>query len=67
MDNLDVLVDGGRAELEEETGQGGAAGAAVEPQDDGVVLGVVARLKEPFLIVSFACCVWLCAPQNNLQ
>lgn len=45
---LNLLVDGGRAELQEETGQRGAARAAVEPKDDGVVLRVIARLEEPW-------------------
>lgn len=40
--DLDLVGDGGRAKLEEETGQGGAAWATVEPEDHGVVLGVVA-------------------------
>lgn len=50
--DLDVVIDGGWAELEEETGQGGTARAAVEPEDDGVVLGVVSRFEEP--------CVMMC-------
>jgi hypothetical protein len=44
---LEVLVDGGWAELEEETGKRGASWATVQPQDYGVVLWVVARFKEP--------------------
>lgn len=44
---LQLLVNGRRTELEEETGEGGAAWAAVEPEDDGVVLWVVAGLEEP--------------------
>merc|ERR1712000_175715 len=44
---LKLLGDGGGAELKEQTGQRRAAGAAVEPEDDGVVLGVVAGLEEP--------------------
>lgn len=47
VDNLKLLVDGSGAELHEETGQGRAARATVEPKDDGVVLGVVAGLEEP--------------------
>lgn len=45
--DLDVLVDAGGAELHEETGQGRATGATVEPEDDGIVLGIVSRFKEP--------------------
>jgi hypothetical protein len=48
VNNLNLLVDGGRSQLEEETGEGGAAWATVEPQDDGVVLGVVTGLEEPY-------------------
>lgn len=44
---LDVVTDGRRAELEEETRQGGAARATVEPEDNGVVLGIISRLEEP--------------------
>lgn len=49
VDDLDVVVNRGRAQLEEETGQGRAARAAVEPEDDGVLLGVITRLKEPWV------------------
>lgn len=45
--DLSLLVDGGRAELHEETGEGRAARATVEPQDHRVVLRVVAGLEEP--------------------
>lgn len=45
---LELLVDGRWAELEEETGEGRAAWAAVEPEDDWVVLWVVAGLEEPW-------------------
>lgn len=48
VDDLNLLVDGSRAKLKEETGQGRAAGATVEPKDYGIVLGVVAGLEEPF-------------------
>lgn len=40
--DLDIVVDGRGAKLEEETGEGGTAWATVEPKDNGVVLGVVA-------------------------
>lgn len=45
--DLDLVGDGGWAKLEEEASQGRAAWATVEPEDDRVVLGVVARLEEP--------------------
>jgi len=47
---LDLLVlgDGSRAELHEQTSQRGAARSAIEPEHYGVVLGVVARLEEPW-------------------
>lgn len=48
VDELNLLVDGGRSKLKEETGQGRATGATVEPEDDRVVLGVVTGLEEPF-------------------
>ena len=44
---LQLLVDARWAELEEEAGEGGAAWATVEPEDDWVVLWVVAGLEEP--------------------
>jgi hypothetical protein len=47
VDNLKILIDRGRAKLKEETSQGGAARAAVEPENDGVVGGIIARLEEP--------------------
>ena len=47
VDNLELLVDGRRAEFQEQAGKGRAAGAAIEPEDDGIVLGVVAGLEEP--------------------
>ena len=47
VDDLELLVDGSGAELEEETGQRRAARATVEPQDYGVVLGVISGLEEP--------------------
>ena len=46
---LELGVDAGGAELHEETHHGGAAGAAVQPEDDGVVLGIVSGLEEPCL------------------
>ena len=47
---LQLLINGRGPELEEETGEGGAAWAAVEPEDDWVVLWVVARLEEPWKV-----------------
>ena len=47
IDDLDVVVDGRRPQLEEEAGKGRAAWATVEPKDDRVLLGVIARLEEP--------------------
>ena len=44
---LELLVDAGWAELEEETGERRAAWTTIQPEDDWVVLGVVARLEEP--------------------
>lgn len=52
VDNLEFLVDRSRAELHEQTGEGRAARATVEPQNNGVVLGVVAGLEEPYIVVS---------------
>lgn len=48
---LDVVIDGRRAELEEETRQRGAAGAAVEPENDRIVFGVISRFEEPCQVV----------------
>ena len=48
VDDVQVLVDGGRTKLEEETGKGGASRPTVQPQHDGVVLGVISRLEEPY-------------------
>lgn len=44
---LDAIINRRRAELEEKTGEGRAARAAVEPEDDRVVLGIISRLEEP--------------------
>lgn len=44
---LDLVINGRWAELEEEAGEGGTARASVKPENDGVVLWVIARLKEP--------------------
>lgn len=49
VDSLDILVDGTGAQLQEETSERRATGAAIEPEDDGVVLGVITRLEEPFV------------------
>lgn len=42
-----ILLDSAGAELHEETGQGRASWAAVEPEGQGVGLGFVAGLEEP--------------------
>lgn len=49
-DNPELLVNGRRAELKEEASERRAAGATVQPQNDGVVLGIVARLEEPWTV-----------------
>lgn len=49
VDRLDLLVDAARAELHEKTGEGRASRATVQPQNNRVVLGVVARLEEPYI------------------
>jgi hypothetical protein len=41
VDGLDLLSDGARSELEEQAGQGRAAGSTVQPKNDRVVLGVI--------------------------
>ena len=41
VDKLNLLVDASRSQLQEETGQGRAAWATIEPQDYRVVLRVV--------------------------
>lgn len=47
---LDAIINRRRAELEEETRQRGAARATVKPKDDGIVLGIIARLEEPYQV-----------------
>lgn len=44
---LEVLVDTGRTKLEEQTGQRRASRSAVEPENHGVVLGVISGFEEP--------------------
>ena len=44
---LKLLVDRRWSKLHEETSQGGAAGAAIKPEDDRIVLGIVSGFKEP--------------------
>lgn len=56
VDELKLLVDGSGTELKEETGQRRASRAAVEPKDDGVVLGIVSGLEEPYLRLESVCC-----------
>lgn len=48
VDKLDLAVHRARTELQEETGQRRAAGATVQPEDDGVVLRVVTGFEEPW-------------------
>lgn len=47
VNGLEGLVNRTRAELKEQSSHGRAAGAAVEPEDNGVILGIIARLEEP--------------------
>jgi hypothetical protein len=47
---LAVLHDRSRAELHEQTHERGASGSAVEPEHDGVILGVVSGLEEPWVL-----------------
>lgn len=47
VDGLDVLANGARTKFQEQSSEGRAAGATVQPQNNGIVLGVVARLEEP--------------------
>lgn len=49
---LELRVDAGRSQLHEETHHGGTSRATVQPEDNGVVLGVISGLEEP--------CVWIC-------
>lgn len=46
-DDVKVLVDRGGAKFEEEAGERRATGAAVNPEDDGVIGGIVAGFEEP--------------------
>ena len=47
VNHVSLLVNAGWAKFQEETGQGRASRAAVEPQYNRVVCGIVARLEEP--------------------
>lgn len=47
IDGLDVLADRAGAELKEKAGQRRASWTTVQPEDDGVSLGVISGLKEP--------------------
>lgn len=49
MNNVTILVDGRRTKFKEKACEGRTSGAAVEPENDGIVLWVVSRLKEPLL------------------
>lgn len=46
--SVDLLVDKGWAKLHEKTSQRRAARATVQPEDHGIVLGVVTGLEEPY-------------------
>lgn len=48
VDRLDVLANAAGSKLQEQASERGAAGATVQPQNDRVVLGIVAGLEEPF-------------------
>jgi hypothetical protein len=48
VDGLDILADGAGAKFEEQSSEGRASRTTIQPQDDGVILGVVTRFKEPF-------------------
>ena len=48
VDRLDVLANGAGSKFQEQSGEGRATGTAVQPEDDGIICRVVARLKEPF-------------------
>lgn len=41
-------IDASGAELKEETGQRRAARSTIQPEYNWVILGIVARLKEPY-------------------
>ena len=59
VDDLELLVNGRRTQLEEEPSKRRAAGATVQPQNDRVVLRIVARLEEPCItVISIALFVW---------
>jgi hypothetical protein len=47
IDGLDVLADRAGSELEEKTSQGRASWSTIQPENNGVSLGVVSGLKEP--------------------
>jgi hypothetical protein len=47
VNELEVLVNGGRAELKEQSCKRRTARASVKPQDNGIVLWVVTGFKEP--------------------
>ena len=57
MLDLLVLCDGSRAELHEQAGQRRAAGSAIEPEHNGVVLGVISRLEEPCEVLDTGVCM----------
>lgn len=47
VNRLDVLTDAARTQLQEQTSERRAARATVQPENDGVVLRIVARFEEP--------------------
>lgn len=55
VDGLDLAVDRAGPKLHEEASKGGASGTTVQPEDNGVVFGVVARLEEPYRPLERGC------------
>lgn len=47
VDNLNLLVNGARSKLHEETSQRGATGTTIQPKNNGVILRIIAGLEEP--------------------
>jgi hypothetical protein len=47
VDGLNILADRAGSELKEKTSQGRASWSTVQPENDGVSLGVVSGLEEP--------------------
>lgn len=47
MDRLEILTNGSRTKLKEQSRQRRTSGTSVQPQNNGIVLGVVSGLEEP--------------------